>query len=412
VGRGLNGHEPGAASGEHKSGKLLFGENEVRVLTAIADITANAILRANLYEQTGQRLTQLMALRKIDTAINSGLDLRNMLGVVLEQALSQLKADAADILLLNPRLHVLEFADGQGFRSRLIERTRLRIDNGNAGRAVLDRLTISVPDISKERSIFGRVDLAVNEDFVAYWVSPMVAKGEIKGVIEIFFRRAFTPDPEWINFLEMLAAQAAISVDSIEMFNGLQRSNLELEIAYDTTIAGLSHALDMRDHETEGHSSRVAEMTERLAVKIGMSEADLVHVRRGALLHDIGKLSIPDNILLKPGQLTPDEWEIMRKHPVYAYELLAPIAHLRPALDIPYCHHEKWDGSGYPRGLKGDQIPMAARIFAIVDVWDALNSDRPYRPAWPRERIMDYIRANIGLHFDPAIAQRFIESGF
>jgi HD-GYP domain-containing protein (c-di-GMP phosphodiesterase class II) len=133
-----------------------------------------------------------------------------------------------------------------------------------------------------------------------------------------------------------------------------------------------------------------------------------VHFRRGALLHDMGKLGIPDQILLKPGPLTDEEWVIMRKHPQYAYDMLSSIDYLRPALDIPYCHHEKWDGSGYPRGLKGEQIPIAARIFSIIDVWDALTSDRPYRPAWDRQRVIEYIENNSGMHFDPAIAKVFL----
>jgi HD-GYP domain-containing protein (c-di-GMP phosphodiesterase class II) len=141
---------------------------------------------------------------------------------------------------------------------------------------------------------------------------------------------------------------------------------------------------------------------------MGVPDADLVHVRRGALLHDIGKLGVPDQILLKPGKLTDEEWVIMRGHPLLAYDLLAPITYLNPALDIPYCHHEKWDGTGYPRQLRGEEIPLPARIFAVVDVWDALGSDRPYRPAWPREKIMAYMREQSGLHFDPRILAAFL----
>ena len=158
--------------------------------------------------------------------------------------------------------------------------------------------------------------------------------------------------------------------------------NAELFQAYDATIEGWSRALDYRDHETEGHSRRVTELTLRLARALGMNEEELVHVRRGALLHDIGKMGVPDRVLLKPGPLDDGEWEIMRRHPSLAREMLWPITFLRPALNIPYCHHEKWNGSGYPQCLQGEQIPLAARLFAVVDVWDALRSDRPYRKAW------------------------------
>lgn len=179
--------------------------------------------------------------------------------------------------------------------------------------------------------------------------------------------------------------------------------------AYDATIEGWAHALDLKDEETEEHSRRVTELTLRIAGMMGIKEEELVHVRRGALLHDIGKMGIPDNILLKPGKLTDEEWEIMRKHPVYAYDMLSKIHYLRQALEIPYCHHEKWDGGGYPRGLKEEQIPLTARIFAVVDVYDALTSDRPYCKAWPRERTLEHIRELSGTHFDPQVVDVFMK---
>lgn len=184
--------------------------------------------------------------------------------------------------------------------------------------------------------------------------------------------------------------------------------NAELTQAYDATIEGWSRALDMRDKETEGHCRRVTDLTLSLARALGLPSEELLHVRRGALLHDIGKVGIPDSILLKPGPLTSDEWAIMRRHPALAYEMLAPIAFLRPALDIPHFHHEKWDGTGYPHGLAGDRIPLAARLFAVVDVWDALLSDRPYREGWPLERVRAHIQAGAGTHFDPQVVEAFL----
>jgi putative nucleotidyltransferase with HDIG domain len=178
--------------------------------------------------------------------------------------------------------------------------------------------------------------------------------------------------------------------------------------AYDATIEGWSRALDLRDKETEGHSHRVTELTLRLARVFGFDEHQLAHIRRGSLLHDIGKMGIPDQILLKPGPLTEDEWEIMRRHPVYAYEMLRPIEFLRPALAIPYAHHEKWDGTGYPRGLRGEEIPLEARLFAVVDVWDALSSDRPYRKAWPIQQVVSHMHSLEGTHFEPEVVQAFL----
>lgn len=187
------------------------------------------------------------------------------------------------------------------------------------------------------------------------------------------------------------------------------RFNLELARAYDSTLEGWARALDLRDNETEGHTHRVAQLTVRLAHAMGLRDADLVHIRRGALLHDMGKLAVPDSIMLKPSALTDEQAEIMHRHPDYAHELLSPIAYLRPALDIPYCHHEKWDGTGYPRGLRGEEIPLAARIFAVVDVWDALRSDRPYRVAWTEERAKAYIQEQASIHFDPKVVAAFLK---
>jgi PAS domain S-box-containing protein/putative nucleotidyltransferase with HDIG domain len=182
----------------------------------------------------------------------------------------------------------------------------------------------------------------------------------------------------------------------------------ELRIAYDATIEGWSQAMDLRDRETEGHTQRVTAITLKLAREIGLPEEEMIHIRRGTLLHDIGKLGVPDAILHKPGSLTEDEWLVMKKHPEYAYRMLNKVNYLLPAIDIPYCHHERWDGSGYPRGLKGEEIPIAARIFAVIDVWDALTSDRPYRLAWPKEKAYHYILDQSGKHFDPHILEYFI----
>lgn len=193
----------------------------------------------------------------------------------------------------------------------------------------------------------------------------------------------------------------------VEERTKLREAHSQLLGAYEATIEGWSHAMDLRDRETEGHSQRVTELTLRLAMANGVDTQELIHIRRGALLHDMGKLGIPDSVLHKPDKLTAEEWDLMHQHPQVAYNMLHPIEYLRPALDIPYCHHEKWDGSGYPRGLKGDEIPLAARLFAVVDVWDALTSDRPYRRAWTNENALAYIKEQSGKHFDSQIVDLF-----
>jgi len=191
--------------------------------------------------------------------------------------------------------------------------------------------------------------------------------------------------------------------------SNLEQAHTELKTAYDATIEGWSRAMDLRDKETEGHTQRVTQLTLKLAEALGMRPEELIHIRRGALLHDMGKLGIPDAILHKPDKLTDDEWVLMRQHPQLAYDMLNPIEYLRPALDIPYCHHEKWDGTGYPRRLKGHEIPLSARVFAIVDVWDALTSDRPYRNAMKKEDALQYIKEQSDKHFDPQVVELFFK---
>jgi diguanylate cyclase (GGDEF)-like protein/PAS domain S-box-containing protein/putative nucleotidyltransferase with HDIG domain len=185
-------------------------------------------------------------------------------------------------------------------------------------------------------------------------------------------------------------------------------STEELVKVYDAAVLGWCRLLTLRDEETEAHSERVTELTMRVAREMKMSDDKLVYVRWGALLHDIGKIGIPDRILSKPGPLTDEEREVMSHHPSIAYEMLAPISFLRPALTIPFCHHEKWDGTGYPRGIEGEDIPLEARIFALADVWDALRSDRPYRKRWPKVKVIEHVQSLIGTHFDPEVTKVFL----
>jgi putative nucleotidyltransferase with HDIG domain len=400
----LQAHSPGSAGGNASGG---FGHDDADLLATVANTAAVAIENARLFAETQRRLMRLQALRTIDLAISSSMDAHISLRVLVDQAATHLGVDAVDVLLLDNDSHRLEMAAGRGFKSPP-PRFSLRVDEGNAGRAFMERRLLRVPKLPGQSAHSARAPWIAAEGFVAYFGMPLMAKGLARGVLEVFHRASLTPDAEWMDFLETLAEQAAIAVDNSGLFAELQRSNTDLELAYDTTLEGWSRALDLRDKETEGHTQRVTDVTERLARTMGLNEADLMHIRRGALLHDIGKMGIPDSILLKPGALTEDEWAIMRKHPIYAYELLAPIAYLRTALDIPYCHHEKWDGTGYPRGVKGEQIPLAARVFAVVDVWDALRSDRPYRLAWPEGQVREHIRELTGTHFDPRVVTAFL----
>ena len=382
---------------------------QVKLLESLSNMAGATVHRMSLYEATVRQLQRLDTLRKIDQAISSVLDLRLTLNILLDQIISHMGVDAADVLLLNPHTLTLEYAAGRGFRTTGIERTQLRLGEGYAGQAALERRLVSISNLASAGEHLLRSSLLSGEDMVAYFGLPLIAKGQVKGVLEIFHRSPIDPDKEWLNFLDTLSGQAAIAIDNGQLFNGLERSNMELALAYDTTLEGWSRALDLRDKETEGHTQRVADITVQLARIMGVSEGDLVHFRRGALLHDIGKMGVPDGILFKPGSLSEADWLIMRKHPQFAYDMLSPIQYLRAALDIPYCHHEKWDGTGYPRQLKEEQIPFSARIFAVVDVWDALISDRPYRPAWSKTKALDHIREQSGKHFDPNVVTAFLD---
>ena len=284
----------------------------------------------------------------------------------------------------------------------------MRVGEGLAGHAASDKKIVHIKDLNASEEIFSRRELLADEEFVSYFAVPLIAKGEVEGVLEIFNRSVLHVDMDWLDFLDSLSWQTAIAVDNALLFERIQRSNFDLASAYDATIEGWSRALDLRDKETEGHTQRVTEMTLKLAQAMGFMELDLVQIRRGALLHDIGKMGVPDKILLKPDRLTDAEWKVMKNHPQLAFDLLQPIAYLQSALEIPYCHHEKWDGSGYPRALSGAQIPLQARLFAIVDVWDAITSDRPYRKGWSRKKALKYIQDQSGKHFDPQVVEIFL----
>jgi len=386
-------------------GASSFGENGSRQLLEgfISDITDWKMAE----EQIQRQVRRFQALRAIDTAISAGPDLQFILGVLLEQIMSQLNVDAVAILLHQPGTHELEYEANRGFRTDGFHHSKLPMGKGFAGRAAQTRKTIHIPDLAVMNEDVNQPLPIEAEGFKVYYGVPLIAKGQVKGVLEVFLRTARPIDQDRLEFLEALAGQAAIAVDNSSLFEQLQDSNTELSIAYDATLEGWAKALELRDRETVGHAHRVIEMTLRVADRLGIRGESLQHIRRGALLHDIGKMGIPDSILLKPGPLTPAEWEIMRQHPAHAYEMLKTIDYLEPALEIPYCHHEKWNGNGYPRGLKGKNIPISARIFAVVDVWDALTSDRPYRFAWPEHLALEYIQMEAGKHFDPQVVNAF-----
>ncbi len=381
-------------------------EGEVINFAAVKrDITA----QVEAEEQIRLQLSRLDSLHSIDTEILSNSDLKAILDVVLAQVKKGL-GDAVRILLYNPALNSLEYFTQFGFSTDKPAYKFLRLGKGLAGKIALERKANFIQDLSKEKETLAEMPLLPAENFHSYFGFPLLSQGKLKGVLEIFYREPTASDEVQSKFLEMLAGQAAIAIDNTTLFEELERNNMELRLAYLSTLEGWARALELRDLETLNHSRRVTQLTVELSRVMGINAEKIEDIRRGALLHDIGKIGVPDAIFKKTGPLNTEEWVEMKRHPVFAYEMLKDIDYLKPALDIPYCHHEKWDGSGYPQGLKGEEIPQFARIFALVDVYDALTHRRPYRKnTWSKKEALAYIQEQSGTHFDPQIADIFIK---
>ena len=394
-----------APEGEHWfEARLVPFESEDRVIAIIRDVSE----RVKNTERIQSQLRRLYALHSVDAAITASFDLKVTLSVILRQMINQLGADAADILILNPNTHMLEFASGQGFQTKQPQPLPLLIGQGYAGKAALERRTITIPDLENQPTEPLFTPDMLREKFANYYAVPVIAKGQVKGVLEIYHRSLLQPDEDWLDFLSTMANQTAVAIDSANLFQDLQRTNAELSLAYDAAIESWAQVLELSNRENGAHAYRVVELTIKLARSMGIAEQELIHFRRGALLHDVGKLGIPEGILNKPGPLDEAEWKIMQSHPQLAYELLSSVNYLAPALDIPHYHHERWDGSGYPEGLREDQIPFPARLFAVVDVYDALTSTRPYRSAWSRQVALNHIQQSSGKLFDPTVVKALL----
>jgi|GEM_PF-891851 len=385
-----------------------FTEADERLLSLLAAQAAGAVRSARLLEETVRRLKHIQTLRSIDRAITANMDSNVTLKILLGQALNLMNISAASILLFNPNTLTLEYAMGQGFRTKDIELASVRLGESYAGRAVFDRRIMNIPDLSVVAAGPFR-DFVQKESFVSYHIAPMIAKGHMRGVLEVYSRGQLAISSEWLELLDALATQAAIAVDNAQMFHDLQRANFELTVAYDAAIEGWSQSLDARHRENKGHAKRVAEWTVQLARAAGIEEKQIVHIRRGALLHDIGNTDFPEYTPLDEQKLSSAEREMIHRHPGVARDIFNHIQFLRPAMDIPYCHHEKWDGSGYPRGLKGDQIPFAARIFAVLDMWDFLTHSHAGRRRLSGKKAIDRIKARSGKDFDPEVVELLIK---
>lgn len=349
----------------------------------------------------------LEAINHIIFAAGGGTNPLISISTLLDQIARQLNVDAVAVLLRSSPA-VLRFAAGRGFHTGDIQQLDVELADGYAGRAFLNHEIAGISDLGLYGDNSKRYDLLVAEEFKSYYVAPLFATNHDLGVLEVFHHLPMSPRLEWLEFVWFLAQNLAQALQSAQLPENGMPLPASQEIPYQGMIEGWVRALDMCDGETVNHTWRVTELTRQLAEAIGVPANELVHYTYGALLHDIGKLGVPNEMLNKPGPLTDAEWQIMHQHPEYAYQWLKPIPCLQPALDIPLYHHEKWDGSGYPGGLVRDEIPLAARIFAVVDVWDALQSDRPYRKAWSQSQALDYIKQQAGKHFDPQVVEAFL----
>ena len=351
------------------------------------------------------RLTLLLHLSH---TFNSSLNLDEVLNRVMDEVIAAVHAERGVVMLHDPEGR-LSFRVARGMDQKTIEDPRFQVSRGVVEKVEREGQPILTIDAQQDERFRSRESIVVLGVRSILCV-PLKNKERKLGIIYVDNRlRSGLFTEADLELFNAIASTAAIAIDNASLFKDLQQSKEALEAAYATTLEGWARAIELRDHETEGHTRRVTDMTVRFAESLGIHAPELDHIYRGALLHDIGKMGVSDAILRKPGPLTPEERSEMQKHPQFAFEMLTPIVFLQPAIEIPYCHHEKWDGSGYPRGLSDEQIPQSARIFAIVDVWDALSNDRYYRKAWPQEQVMSHLMEQEGKSFDPRMVREFVD---
>ncbi len=386
-----------------------FTTDDQRLLMLFANQVAVALDKLLLFEAERQAREFAETLSQASATLTSTLDSEFILDRLLDQAGRVIPNDAANLRLIKDgQVYVTRWRGYDSFGAEnLIHQQMLPLDSYPLFRDILEtKQPLVIPDTQKDARWINRPGLEWQRSHVT---APICARDSVIGFLSMYSATAGLYSPIHAKRLGVFANHVAIALENARAFAQMQAWNVELSNAYEATIAGWSRALELRDKETKGHSDRVTHLAVRLARQIGFIEEEITHFRRGVLLHDIGKMVVPDYILLKPEKLDEEEWSVMRQHPAYAYQMLSGIPFLAHAVDIPYCHHENWDGSGYPRRLKGEQIPLSARIFAIVDVWDALTSDRPYHPAWLPEAVCSYIRTQSGIRFDPKIVEEFFK---
>lgn len=386
-----------------------YDDRDLALLTRAANLIAMGVQKSYLLEESKKHIERLQTLRRIDRVITENQSLPMILDTLRDEYVRLLEVDAIDILYLHPELESLKIITQTGFKTNPLQYTDLALGQGPAGHVASTKSRVVIPDLKVAGTKFSRSPDFSQEGFVSYVGVPLLARDELVGVLEVFHRSKLDIHPDWVDFLEGLAGQAAIAIAQRNLYKSLHRSKEQLHEAYDGVIESWAQAMELREIETKGHGERLVSLTLDIARVLGVDQESMDDIRRGAFLHDVGKMGIPDKVLKKKEKLSQKERELIGQHPLYAYEILKSIEYLRPALDIPLYHHERWDGLGYPEGLKGEEIPLAARIFAVVDVWDALRSGRPYRAAWSDEKALDHIKKESGTHFDPQVVDAFLQ---
>ena len=425
-GKPVNRENPSQPSVEHRSYQHIMKMDEEKIaqlqivypmtsafdqeklFDALAGQIDVALQRMIAQQRFSAQIRNVSFLKLISRTINVEMDFETVGGPLLRKIQEILDCDAIALFLNDKETDELRCRAQSGFRTGIVNHVSIPLGQPYVGIAAEEQRIVSISDFSDLDSKSSLLALVKAENFVSQSCAPIIIAGKVIGVLEVFQRKAISLNSEWFILFDAIATQTGLALDYNSINADLQQAYLDLELSYEATIEGWSAAMDYRDQETEGHSKRVTSLTLSLSARLGVSEDEITAIRRGALLHDIGKIGIPDSILKKPGPLDEKEWELMKKHPLIAYELLSKIPYLKQSLDIPLYHHEKWDGSGYPYGLKGEKIPFSARLFSIIDVFDALTSDRPYRQAWNKTETLRYIQEQAGAQFDPAIVKIFI----
>ena len=381
-----------------------FNPRTISWVSALTNILSYSLFQTDT-SSAGQRLIE----HSICQLLQSSMDVKDPLPSILELLASVVQADGMTVLSYNQRSQRFDLLATYKLDARVLAKLKLYFETGLAGQPARDQTMVWIEDMLASTSPTRPVSPLVQDGFRSYLALPLVGHNDFLGILEVVWRMPQELPASNVDFLERMAEHIAFTMERTDIVRDLRHRNKELASTYNAMIEGLSRALELRDLETEGHTRRVSVLMMRFVEHMQIPPDHWDAIRQGALLHDIGKLGIPDAILLKPGSLTSQERQVMQQHAVYGYNVLAPIINLRQTLDIALYHHERWDGTGYPYGLKGEQIPLVARLFAVVDVFDALTSDRPYRPAWSHSQAIEYIKEQAGRQFDPRIVELFLE---